>query len=1019
MRSNPVKTFLFCLTILANGAVLAAEAKPLFKVIISPEARVRVMAGEASRELTQGEWREFEIEIENTAGITSALQIESGNLIPPSSAVPDRNHWLRLELIPTGPLTGNLHEKRTLRLLTQQSGVRSAVLNANAGQGTQDLGFRSDLLVSFKIQPATTTRTSDGWWAGNLNCPGGLADVPSLMQAQAFHIGQFQSWVNDENPWAGRTLPSPLITATPDGRFYSSLAGRDERAGGPLQMFNLKEPFPLAGYPAKTAEWPPSVFLLEMAKRRGAWVDAGTSDSPDFPFWLASGKLDSIGLAPANQGSGYSRNLEESTSRSSTWQWSQELYFRALNCGIKLPPSSGNSPNARTEVHTGESLTWQSWWDQFKAGRVIVSQGLQLRVTANSTMPGDLLKTAQGPLEVLLAGKLEPADSEQAIELIRNGHSEIIKLPALITINESGWFLVRATTVGDPAQFAMTAPWYVEIGGQAMKPRKQDTEFFREWARQRVVAVNNAIPELDKQKSAFAVLAAAESFWQEKAGTVQKTTRIRGTILDAGTSATMPARIYIQNAQGSWFFPESEGGTAVRYEKRNFNNLLSSENHTTLSAHPWRADLPPGRYTITVERGKEWFPLIREVEVGEQSLDLELPVQRWVNMAAEGWFSGETHVHRMIAELPNVMLAEDLNVAFPLSYWCLHAQEIPYHYDKGADPSKPAELIIVDPTHVIWPCNTEWEIFGINGHDHTLGAVFALGHSTPIKLGAPLLGPIAREARRQGALLDMDKPDWPWAMALPPIMGIDLYELSNNHVWRVPFALGKWTTPAPEWMLGKASHEGDERAWLEYTHQVYWALLNAGQRLRPSAGTASGVHPVPLGFSRVYVHCPEGFSYENWRQGLQTGRSFVTTGPICISEVTRARDGAKIHAKVSGQLPLGKLEIIVNGEITESIEINSRDAVIDRTVPLNGTSWIALRLWEPQPDGRSRFAHTSPVWFDDPEKPLRPRREQAEFLAQRVRDEIRRSTPVLPGAAIQEYQNALQTWQQLIEHNEN
>ena len=37
--------------------------------------------------------------------------------------------------------------------------------------------------------------------------------------------------------------------------------------------------------------------------------------------------------------------------------------------------------------------------------------------------------------------------------------------------------------------------------------------------------------------------------------------------------------------------------------------------------------------------------------------------------------------------------------------------------------------------------------------------------------------------------------------------------------------------------------------------------------LRPTAGTASGVHPVPLGFGRVYVHCPAGFSYEAWVRG--------------------------------------------------------------------------------------------------------------------------------------------------------
>lgn len=78
----------------------------------------------------------------------------------------------------------------------------------------------------------------------------------------------------------------------------------------------------------------------------------------------------------------------------------------------------------------------------------------------------------------------------------------------------------------------------------------------------------------------------------------------------------------------------------------------------------------------------------------------------------------------------------------------------------------------------------------------------------PFTLGAPPLVPVAQAAREHGELLDMDKPDWPWAMALPPVMGINLDELSNNYVWRVPFALTQWTTPAASWMLSNASIQG-------------------------------------------------------------------------------------------------------------------------------------------------------------------------------------------------------------------
>ena len=127
----------------------AWSAEPLIRVSISPEARVKAAAGGAARELRQGEWVEFSVEIENAAGITAPLVVESGQTL----TQPGPGRWLRAELDPAGPLTGQAVEKRSLRLWSRDAGVRSAVLNFNAGQGTQDLGFRSDVLLSFKVAP--------------------------------------------------------------------------------------------------------------------------------------------------------------------------------------------------------------------------------------------------------------------------------------------------------------------------------------------------------------------------------------------------------------------------------------------------------------------------------------------------------------------------------------------------------------------------------------------------------------------------------------------------------------------------------------------------------------------------------------------------------------------------------------------------------------------------------------------------------------------------------------------------
>lgn len=490
-------------------------------------------------------------------------------------------------------------------------------------------------------------------------------------------------------------------------------------------------------------------------------------------------------------------------------------------------------------------------------------------------------------------------------------------------------------------------------------------------------------------------------------------TSLTGEVVDEVTGQAVPSRVYIQRDDGLWFFPESASpqGWAVRYERRNWINTNAVEYHTTLSAHPFRAELEPGRYTLTVECGKEYRPWVRQVEVGAEPLKLPLPLHRWVNMAARGWFSGDTHVHRTAAELPNVMLAEDLNVAFPLSYWVTKAFAPPTQGDKNTDAGGGDKLVSVDATHVFWPRNTEYEIFTVSNRSHTLGAVFVLGHKTPFTMGAPPVGPIAEQARREGALLDLDKHDWPWSMALVPLMGVDLYELANNHHWRTEFGIDRWSTQAPEWMgLGTGSRGGTERDWTLYTFQNYYALLNCGFRLRPTAGTANGVHPVPLGFGRVYVHLPEGFSYEAWLKGLDAGRSFVTTGPMLLTAV--ATNG--VRGRVLSEEPVKEVEVVVNGEVRHRLalrpEQNAEGAWESRfreTFQLEGTSWVAVRCFEARANNRLRFAHTAPRWFEVPDAPLRPRKAEVEFLAQRVRDEMNRSRTVLPPSAIAEYEKAL------------
>ena len=516
------------------------------------------------------------------------------------------------------------------------------------------------------------------------------------------------------------------------------------------------------------------------------------------------------------------------------------------------------------------------------------------------------------------------------------------------------------------------------------------------------------------------------------------TTTVSGTVVDADTGEAMPCRLYIRGQDGKWYFPApaSSDGQAITYKKQNWLNEKSVEMHTTLSAHGFTIDLPPGTYEFTAARGKEYFPLTRTVTVENKPLDLRFRLRRWIDMAQRGWYSGETHVHRGLDELPLVQRAENLNVSFPLTYWVHAAFRPPSAGDRSTDREVKPELIRIDPTHVIYPLNTEYEITRVKDKRHMLGAFFILNHETLFEQGAPPVTPIAEKARREGALLELDKHNWPWSMMLVPVMDVDLFELANNHMWRTEFAFKGFGEPPPEYMKVETDAEGGytERGWITYGFRNYYTLLNCGFRMTPTAGTASGVHPVPLGFGRVYVNLPDGFSYDGWVDGLDAGRSFVTTGPMLFATVNDRGPGHSFQQSggsegtytVSGHVcsshPLETVEIVVNGEVRKTIEptndgmdCGAYHSEIDADVKIRESSWIAVRCFEERPGGRVRFAHTAPFHVEVPGRPLLPGPREIEFLIGRMEKQIERNKGVLPEEAVEEYRRALEVYRGLAE----
>lgn len=512
-----------------------------------------------------------------------------------------------------------------------------------------------------------------------------------------------------------------------------------------------------------------------------------------------------------------------------------------------------------------------------------------------------------------------------------------------------------------------------------------------------------------------------------------RATDVTGSVVDAESGKALPCRLYVQNTDTlMWHFAKSADatGSAVEYRKQ-IGATLSVEMHTTLSASKIQLLLEPGKYRIRAERGKEFVPAETEITVGSEPSAFQLELKRFANMPKKGWYSGDTHVHRSMADLPNLVIAEDLNVALPLNYWVRDSREIP----SASGPIMEAKPIRVDATHIIYPINTEYEIFSVDGKRHTQGAVFVLNHRTPLNLPAPPALPVAEEARRQGAILDLDKHSWAWSMMIVPVMNVDLFELSNNHNWRTQFGFPQWTIEnAPDWPEVERNEAGfTDLGWTEFGMQTYYALLNCGFRMRVTGGTGAGVHPVPLGHGRVYVHTGSEFSYEKWIEHLNLGHSFVTTGPLIdvrfnqmLPGTTWSHDSAGHTIVISGTIlsvnPLRCIEIVRNGEIAHSMTIEpERTAegawkyVIDVTESMHGSGWLALRCFEELPDAKVSFAHTNPVFIDVANSPLIPRRRDADFFVKRMDEEIARNTGILTDESLAEYRKAKAIYKAVLE----
>lgn len=357
----------------------------------------------------------------------------------------------------------------------------------------------------------------------------------------------------------------------------------------------------------------------------------------------------------------------------------------------------------------------------------------------------------------------------------------------------------------------------------------------------------------------------------------------------------------------------------------------------------YRARLPVGNYELVVSKGPEYRMaryslLIRETGISKTVAKL----QRWRDMAADGWYSGEDHIHYEREKdlddqnLRLLSLAEDLRVSNILQ---MGNNATTYYGQRDWQP-------------IAVGGKAPWIM--IPGQEDPRTS--HLGHTIALNIRGPIRSPerylmyheVFEKVRSQGGLVGYAHVTDP---AFTKGMAID-----------IPFGLVDFVEVMSAGITGTST-------WFDY--------LNLGFKLTPTAGSDFPYVDLP-GAVRNYVHVNQLVSAQLWSDELRNGRTFVTNGPMIQMTVNGEPLGSQIQAK-SGELlnvevtasinpdfdALTELELIEQGQPVRVVPVRvvsgpkSYEVKLQHAVSATHGTWFIARA---RGQNSKTFAVTAPIY---------------------------------------------------------
>lgn len=441
---------------------------------------------------------------------------------------------------------------------------------------------------------------------------------------------------------------------------------------------------------------------------------------------------------------------------------------------------------------------------------------------------------------------------------------------------------------------------------------------------------------------------------------------LRVTITAADTGQPTPARVHFRTADGRYLPPFGHRREVnPGWMEDNGSDLLLGGTPYAYVPGTFEMHVPVGTVFVEVSKGFEYRPVREVFNITPNHSRLPIVLDRAHDFRRSGWVTADTHVHFLSPTSALLQArAEGLNLVNVLAaQWGeLFTNIVDEFAGSMSDRSSEAEIRVGSENrmHVL-------------GHVSLIGPgarVYPLGTGGGITspLGDPfhaLIADLADRTRAAGGVSIAAHFPFPYGEVAADIVldKLDAVELFG-------FA------PRPD---GPRT-----RSWYRF--------LNAGFRIPVVGGTDKMSAGTAVGAVRTYARLPEDqpYSFEAWVEAVRSGRTFLTSGPLLEIDVEGRGPGEVIVSatrdiRLSARVravsvnPIDLLQLVVNGSVVAESKpgADGRSAMIDTSLRLDGSAWIAARCTSPDviytAYPTSVGAHTSPVYVECASRPLAQR----------------------------------------------